>query len=258
MSHWHSLDPAALISTQHPAMYADRLRIRQPGDAKFALGPHVDNGSVERWEEEGYGKGKVFDKIWEGKWEQFDPWEASCRLPVNSDMYQGVGASSMFRMAQGWLSMSATGANEGTLLVNPMLQLATAYYLLRPFFSAKRQAGQPTAQEFLSSDNWTMDREPTSWVQGAMPGRGQDLNAVLHPHLELEKTMVHVPDVRPGDYVAWHSDSKSLSPTDYPMRYIGATHANTFDRQPSTPSTKYTVEKATRACSTSLLVRSPS
>jgi len=212
MSYWHSLDPAALISTQHPAMYADRLRIRQPGDAKFALGPHVDNGSVERWEEEGYGKGKVFDKIWEGKWEQFDPWEASCRLPVNSDMYQGVGACSMFRMAQGWLSMSTTGANEGTLLVNPMLQLATAYYLLRPFFSAKRQAGEPTAQEFLHSDNWTMDREQTSWVQGAMPGRGQDLNAVLHPHLELEKSMVHVPRVRPGDYVAWHSDSKSLLP----------------------------------------------
>jgi hypothetical protein len=35
----------------------------------------------------------------------------------------------------------------------------------------------------------------------------------LHPHLELERTMVHVPRIKPGDFVAWHCDSKStLSP----------------------------------------------
>lgn len=104
MSFWHTKDPNALISTDHPTMYADRLRMRLPGDAKFALGPHVDGGSCERWEEEGYGRGQVYNDIWQGNWEQYDPWESSTRLPVVSDLYGGVGACSMFRMFQGWLS----------------------------------------------------------------------------------------------------------------------------------------------------------
>lgn len=49
MSHWHSANKSARISTSHPVAYADRLRIRQPGDVGFALGPHVDGGSCERW-----------------------------------------------------------------------------------------------------------------------------------------------------------------------------------------------------------------
>lgn len=104
MEFWHSKDPSALVSSSHPTLYADRLRMRMPGDAKFALGPHVDGGSCERWEEEGYGRGGVYDSIWKGRWEEYDPWESSKRLPVVSDLYQGVGACSMFRMFQGWLS----------------------------------------------------------------------------------------------------------------------------------------------------------
>lgn len=38
MSFWRSKDRRALVSTQHPTSYADRLRIRQPGDNLFALG----------------------------------------------------------------------------------------------------------------------------------------------------------------------------------------------------------------------------
>jgi hypothetical protein len=217
MSHWHSKDPQAAISTAHPTSYADRLRMRQPGDAKFALGPHVDGGSVERWEEQGYGLGGVYDAIWKGEWENYDPWESSCRLPVVSDMYGGVGSCSMFRMAQGWLSLSETGPNEGTLLVNPLLAQATAYYLLRPFFSPKRQLeefGRSVSRvsalaetPFLSPDNWSLDPTPTSWLQGANPGNGQELSPLFHPHLELDRTTVHIPRVRPGDYVAWHCDT---------------------------------------------------
>ncbi len=79
MSFWHKGKgngirvTDTLISTEIPVAYADRLRIRQPGNAKFALGPHVDGGSAERWEKEGYGKGGVYDRIFEGKWEDFDP-----------------------------------------------------------------------------------------------------------------------------------------------------------------------------------------
>ncbi|KAG9552868.1 DUF1479-domain-containing protein, partial [Aureobasidium melanogenum] len=208
LSHWHSKNPRGLVSTAHPAIYADRLRMRTPGDNTFALGPHVDGGGPERWESNGYGQ--VYESIWQGRWEDYDPWEISSRLSVKSDLYQGVGACSMFRAAQGWLSLSTTKAREGTLLVNPMLKHATAYYLLRPFFSAKKGPMDPETgvfdESFLAPDNWVLDSPQTSWLQGASPGKGQELSNVLHPHLELDSTMIHIPEVRPGDYVAWHCD----------------------------------------------------
>ena len=39
MEFWHSKNEQALISSSHPTIYADRLRMRLPGDARFALGP---------------------------------------------------------------------------------------------------------------------------------------------------------------------------------------------------------------------------
>ena len=205
MSHWRNTkDQSALISTTHPVSYADRLRIRQPGDVGFALGPHIDSGSCERWEKDGYGKGAVYDSIFKGQWEEYDPWEMSCRLPVKSDLYNGAGGCSVFRMFQGLLSMSRTGPGEGTLMVNPLLAKSTAYFLLRPFFHIDRSTtgdGQP------QSSPWKLEKPPSSALQGAVPSNCQELNPTLHPHLELENTMVHVPAVEPGDYVAWHCDS---------------------------------------------------
>lgn len=228
MSFWHSTDPEALLSTKQPLSYADRLRIRQPGDAGFALGPHVDGGSVERWEPEGYRD--VYNKIWQGRWEEYDAWESSCRVPVESDLYDGPGACckktphpskfvrltllAMFRMFQSWLSMSTTGPREGTLMVNPLLQLATSYYLLRPFFKSFNEPNTMFAGEynpdFLAPENWKLldEGEMTSALQGASLGHSQELNSVLHPHLELNQTMVHIPQIKPGDFVAWHCDSK--------------------------------------------------
>jgi hypothetical protein len=63
MNIWHSTDKNALISTSQLQAYADRAHIRKPGDSQLALGPHVDGGSVERWEPNGYGLGGVYDKI---------------------------------------------------------------------------------------------------------------------------------------------------------------------------------------------------
>ena len=103
--------------------------------------------------------------------------------------------------------MSETGPREGTLLVNPLFKAATAYYMLRPFFEAKK-APEVAGSSFLDWSNWKMEDSITTLIQGATPGHGQELSAVLHPHLRLDETMVHVPRVRPGDYVAWHCDSK--------------------------------------------------
>ena len=204
MSHWRS-SSSALVSTSYPCAYADRLRIRQPDDAGFSLGPHVDGGSCERWEEDGYGRGSVYEKIFEGQWEQYDPWESSCRLPVRSDLYNGAGACSMFRMFQGWLSLSHTSPGEGTLKVMPLLAKATAYFLLRPFFHARNS--DPAASSFLDPDNWFFEPSPSSILQGAVPAACQELTNSLHPHLDLANTMTSIPTVRPGDYVAWHCDT---------------------------------------------------
>ena len=185
---WHSSDPNTQISTRNPLSYADRLRIRHPGDAKFTLGPHIDGGSLERWEDPEYSR--VYTKILEGRWEEYDPFDAKHRVSANMDLYNGAGACSMLRFFQGWLSMSDTAPGEGSLHVCPMLIHSTAYTMLRPFFDTKSL--QPA-----------LDNQ----FPGSVPGACQEYNPVTHPHLDLESTMVSVPKVEPGDFVAWHCDS---------------------------------------------------
>ncbi|TDZ40804.1 Uncharacterized protein CTRI78_v010093 [Colletotrichum trifolii] len=199
--------PGSEISLQ-PLTYADRLRIRQPGDATFALGPHIDGGSLERWESDGYGKTGVYDSVFRGEWEAYDPWDVDARVHAVQDLYNGAGACSMFRMFQGWLSMSAVGPREGTLLVNPLVQHTTAYLLLRPFFQPLKSDKEAGREGFLREENWvfTGGEAMNSELQGATPGHCQELTAELHPHLRLDSTMVHVPRIRPGDFVVWHAD----------------------------------------------------
>ncbi|CAK7241902.1 MAG: hypothetical protein STHCBS139747_003375 [Sporothrix thermara] len=215
---WHA-DPSAPVDLAQPTAYADRLRIRLPGDARFALGPHQDGGSVERWEPQGYGLGQVYDPIFAGKWEEYDAWDAGRRAAAVCDLHAGLGACSVFRAFQGWMSLSHVGPRQGTLLVYPLAKLAMVYTLLRPFFapvkpasasaSASSAAGGDT---FLAPENWvfTGGAAMNSDLQGATPGHGQEFpdgpDGSLHPHLELARTMVHVPKVSPGDYVVWHCD----------------------------------------------------
>ncbi|WQF87184.1 Putative isopenicillin N synthase-like superfamily [Colletotrichum destructivum] len=204
MGLWRSRGPNVPVVVDHPVSYADRLRIRTPGDEAWHLNAHVDGGSVERWESDGYGNAGTYQRIWDGRWEDYDPWDSSTRLKVTSDLYNGAGSCSMFRMFQGWLSMSDINPADGTLLLCPMLQLATAYFLLRPFFSPRNPS--PTSPNFLARENWSLDFAQTSIIQGAVPSYTQELNSTLHPHLQLDKSLVRIPPVRPGDYVVWHPD----------------------------------------------------
>ncbi|CAF3722721.1 unnamed protein product [Rotaria sp. Silwood1] len=189
-SFWHA-SPSTHISLKENIIYADRLRIRQPGDVQFALGSHVDGGSIERWEDPEYRS--CYKSIFEGRWEENDFFDATHRVGANMSLYNTVGGCSVFRSWQGWLSASTTGPGEGTLLVNPLLKLAASYWLLRPFF-------KPTEK----GNDWQIDT--SSIWQGAIPGRGQEMNERLHPELELSTSMVPIPKVRPGDMVFWHCD----------------------------------------------------
>ena len=96
----------------------------------------------------------------------------------------------MFRLFQGWLSMSATGPGEGTLKVCPLLRHATSYLMLRPFFDTE-------------SGKLNLD----ATFPNSVPGACQEYNPMTHPDLDLETTMVSMPHVEPGDYVAWHCDT---------------------------------------------------
>lgn len=232
MSMWHSSSSATQISVKHPLTYADRLRIRLPGDAGFALGAHVDGGSLERWEDPEYNA--VYKKILQGDWEKYDAYDARHRVNATMDLYNGAGSCAMFRMWQGWLSMSNTGPNEGTLLVNPLLKHATAYMLLRPFFA-------PSAANPNSLSGWRIPEATTPEFPGAVPAASQEFNDKWHPHLNLSKTMVHVPRVAPGDFVAWHCDT---------IHSVDRIHNGTGDSSvlyiPAVPLCKTSTEYAVR------------
>ncbi|KAI9739928.1 MAG: hypothetical protein M1818_004984 [Claussenomyces sp. TS43310] len=129
--------------------------------------------------------------------------------------------------------MSWTGPNEGTLLVNPMIQLSTAYYLLRPFFtpisSHKVDALGNRPDEYLDPKNWQLETEFQRTIQGANPSHSQELNDVLHPHLNLSKTMVHVPRINPGDYVVWHCDARDDTYFRKAIHAVDKVHGGTTD-----------------------------
>lgn len=203
------------VSLSNPLTYCDRLRIRLPGDSKFALGPHIDGGGVERWEDD------TFRGIWSNilemqersqriDWKKHDSWSLgplAQRLGARTDMYNGAGACSVFRPFQGWLSMSSTSANEGTLRVLPLLQTASAYIILRPFFEAKKslQACSGKKQEYLAADNWTFSLDNPHF-HGCSLGRNIELSEETHPHLRLDQTMTSIPRVDAGDCALWHCD----------------------------------------------------
>ena len=75
------------MSLQTPISYFDRLRIRQPGDAKFTLGPHADGGSVEQWEDPVIQR--IFRNILKGgsAWRRHDPFDVTPRIAAKQDLY---------------------------------------------------------------------------------------------------------------------------------------------------------------------------
>ncbi|EAA30870.1 hypothetical protein NCU05846 [Neurospora crassa OR74A] len=239
MSLWDN-DADDRMVTRFPIAYADRLRIHganiggvgpDAAEKKASEDPaaaeakraamellddfasstviaQVDNGSLERWESDGYGRGGTYDAVFKGEWEKYDPWDPTYRVTATPDLYNGYGACSIFRMYQGIVALSTIGPGMVRLLPSP--KLATAYFLLRPFFSPKspppeRREG-PEWDAFLDASNWSLDTEQSTIIHGAVPGHAQRLTELWHPHLHLRRTLTTLPTLQTGDYIVWHPD----------------------------------------------------
>ncbi|KAK8087507.1 hypothetical protein PG994_002481 [Apiospora phragmitis] len=188
-------DPAAV----HPAVVASSTLIAQ-----------IDNGSLERWEQDGYGQSGTYDEIWKGRWERYNPWDPTGRVNATTDLYNGAGACSMFRMFQGILAL--TTVEPGMVRLLPSPKLSTAYFLLRPLFSPKQgppKEGEHSEAEwaaYLDASNWQLDRDQNTIIHGAVPGHAQRVTESWHPHLQLRSSLVAPPTLEPGDYIVWHPD----------------------------------------------------
>ena len=85
---WHASDSQAKLSLGTPISYYDRVRIRLPGDRSFVLAPHIDGGSLERWEDPGFRA--CFGAILSGRWREHDPFDAAPRLYAHQDLYHAA------------------------------------------------------------------------------------------------------------------------------------------------------------------------
>jgi len=157
--------------------YADRVRRRQPGDKTLGLSPHMDAGTVERWIDPGYQQ--VYEAIFAGDWQGYDPFDATHRLQTQE--IPSAAVCSMFRTYQGWTALTRQGPKDGTLRLIPIAE-GIAYVLLRA----------------LQDDVDEAD------LCGAAPGRALGVSPEWHP--DLIAGMVSIPEVMPGDTVFWHTD----------------------------------------------------
>ncbi|KAI1800728.1 hypothetical protein F4811DRAFT_564508 [Daldinia bambusicola] len=241
MSLWNANNDDRL-ATRFPITYADRIRIESVSNGHLtvngALAPthedsliaaaaatsstqiaQIDNGSLERWEQDGYGRGGLYDAVFKGDWESYDAWDPAGRINATSDLYNGAGACSMLRLFQGILAL--TVVEPGMIRLLPSPKLSTAYFLLRPFFSPKKGpppqgAGEEEWNAYLDASNWALDKEQSTIIHGAVPGHAQRVTAAWHPHLQLDKSLVTPPTLQAGDYIIWHPDQAyQFSNTNY-------------------------------------------
>lgn len=232
MSLWET-NPEDRLASKLPITYVDRIRIHGATDqatqglqsapqappqsaddwitqlqSSAGIIAQVDNGSLERWEPDGYQRGGTYNRVFHGQWEDYDPWECTSRVSSTTDLYNGYAACTIFRMFQGVLALSTI--EPGMIRLLPSPKLATAYYLLRPFFSPKTPMPQtrsgPAWENYLAPDNWKLERDPDTIIHGAVPGHAQRITENWHPHLYLRSSMITLPTLQPGDYIFWHPD----------------------------------------------------
>ena len=73
------------VDLSSPLSYADRFRMRHPGNQWNAHPPHIDGGGIERWEDEAF-RG-CFADILNGDWRDHDPYDLEGRINARSSLY---------------------------------------------------------------------------------------------------------------------------------------------------------------------------
>src|SRR5690606_3953227 len=82
--------------------------------------------SYERWCDPAFQA--VYGAVYEGRWEEYDPWRARFRTQTRE--FSSPAVSSMFRTFQGWTGLSEQGPDGGTLRLVPTV-MSMPYMLLR-------------------------------------------------------------------------------------------------------------------------------
>ena len=157
--------------------YADRIRIRTPGDASLTLGPHIDGGAAGRWL--GAGSAPYAPVLAGDPLGDFDPFNGAHRPDAVDET--DSNSCAMFRSWQGWTALTVQGPGDGTLQVVPVTR-AIAWVMLRPFCADVPEAslcGAETARSLAIRPDW---------------------------HAPLLRALVPIPRVEPGDTVWWHPD----------------------------------------------------
>lgn len=160
-------------------IYPDRIRRRPPGTTSKGLGAHTDSGALERWLLPAYQR--VFANVFNGKLDQYDPWDAAHRTEVEEYTVENTTKCSVFRTFQGWTALSDMIAGQGLLHVVPIPE-AMAYILLRPL----------------------LDDVPEDELCGVAPGRVLPVSEKWHPL--LMEALSSIPPLEAGDSVWWHCD----------------------------------------------------
>ncbi len=152
--------------------YPDRLRRRAPGVTAKGLPPHSDSASSGGWRTD--ENASVFREVLSGRFDDYDPWDASHRTTVEA---VSAAPASVFRSFQGWTALSEMHPADGVLHVIP-IPTAAAYLLVRGI------AGE-------------LGRHGNRPEEAPRRFRADD---VLLPAL------TPIPIVEPGDTVWWHGD----------------------------------------------------
>lgn len=160
-------------------IYPDRIRRRPPGTTSKGLGAHTDSGALERWLLPAYQR--VFANVFNGKLDQYDPWDAAHRTEVEEYTVENTTKCSVFRTFQGWTALSDMIVGQGLLHVVPIPE-AMAYILLRPL----------------------LDDVPEDELCGVAPGRVLPVSEQWHPL--LMEALSSIPPLEAGDSVWWHCD----------------------------------------------------
>ncbi|MGK9172430.1 DUF1479 domain-containing protein [Yokenella regensburgei] len=160
-------------------IYPDRIRRRPPGTTSKGLGAHTDSGALERWLLPAYQR--VFANVFNGKLDEYDPWDAAHRTEVEEYTVDNTTKCSVFRTFQGWTALSDMIPGQGLLHVVPIPE-AMAYILLRPL----------------------LDDVPEDELCGVAPGRVLPISEQWHPL--LTEALTSIPALEAGDSVWWHCD----------------------------------------------------